>query len=254
VPLGSIWFDVPMDQYGPETYGERVADVYDEWYRPPNTRGEVALLTDLATGGPALELGIGTGRVALPLAANGVEVHGLDSSPRMIEQLRLKPGGDRIPVVVGDMAEVPVEGHFSLVYVVFNTFFMLTSQDAQVRCFRNVAAHLPAGGRFVIHAFVPDTSRIERGHDLGVREVGIDRVRLDATIYDSAAQRLDTTQVRITEQGVRFVHAKLRFAFPPELDLMAQLAGLQLESRWGSFDCQPFDAGSAFAVSVFRRP
>jgi hypothetical protein len=104
-----------------------------------------------------------------------------------------------------------------------------------------------------MHAFVPDTSRIERGQDLSVREAGLDRVRLDATTYDSNAQRLDSTQVRITEDGVRLVHTKLRFAFPPELDLMAQLAGLELEARWSTFDRQPFDADSAFAVSLFRR-
>ena len=243
-----------MDDYGPETYGERVADVYDEWYRLPDTEPECALLTELAGNGPALELGIGTGRIALPLAAAGVDVHGIESSPAMLEQLRGKPGGDAITVTIGDMADVPVDGSFTLVFVVFNTFFMLTSQEAQVRCFSNVAAHLRPGGRFLIHAFVPDTSRIERGQDLSVREVALDRVRLDATLYDSLHQRLDTTQVRIAADGVRFVHAKLRYAFPPELDLMAQMAGLELESRWGSFAGDPFTADSAFAVSVYRRP
>jgi SAM-dependent methyltransferase len=242
-----------MDDYGPETYGERVADVYDEWYTPPNTQGECDFLAELAAGGRALELGIGTGRVALPLAARGVEVHGIDSSPAMVAQLRAKPGGSDIPVVVGDMADVPVDGMFGLVFIVFNTFFMLTSQAEQIRCLRNIAPHLAPGGRFVLHAFVPDISRIERGQDLSVREAGLDRVRLDATVYDSLAQRLDTTQVRITEDGVRFVHAKLRFAFPPELDLMAQLAGLELEARWSSFLRAPFGRDSAFAVSVYRR-
>ena len=242
-----------MDDYGPETYGERVADVYDEWYAPPNTQGECDFLAEFAAGGRALELGIGTGRVAIPLAARGVEVHGIDSSPAMVAQLRSKPGGSDIPVVVGDMADVPVDGTFGLVFIVFNTFFMLTSQADQIRCLRNVAAHLAPNGRFVLHAFVPDTSRIERGQDLSVSEAGLDRVRLDATVYDSQAQRLDTTQVRITEDGVRFVHAKLRFAFPPELDVMAQLAGLELEARWSSFLRAPFGNDSAFAVSVYRR-
>jgi SAM-dependent methyltransferase len=242
-----------MEQYGPETYGERVADVYDEWYRLPDEAAEVALLTELAAGGRALELGIGTGRVSLPLAANGVTVHGIDTSRRMVEQLRAKPGGDAITVTIGDMADVAVDGTFDLIFVVFNTFFMLSSQAEQVRCFRNVAAHLAPTGRFLLHAFVPDTSRIERGQDLSVREAGLDRVRLDASTYDSVTQTLDTTQIRITESGTRFVHAKLRFAYPPEIDLMAQLAGLELEARWGSFSRQPFDAGSAFACSVFRR-
>jgi len=241
-----------MAEYGPETYGERVADVYDEWYKPVDTAAEVALLTELAAGGPALELGIGTGRVALPLAANGVEVHGLDASPAMVERMRAKTGGDAIPVTIGDMADVAVDGKFRLVFVVFNTFFQLYSQDAQLRCFANVAAHLESGGRFVLHAFVPDTSRIEAGQHLSVKEASLDRVRLDATVYDAKEQRLDTTQLRITEQGVRLVHAKLRFAWPPELDLMARLAGLELEHRWATFERQPFTSSSAFHVSVYR--
>ncbi len=242
-----------MEQYGPETYGERVADVYDEWYRLPDQDAECALLTELAGGGRALELGIGTGRIAIPLAAQGVDVHGIDSSRAMLERLRAKPGGDTITVTVGDMADVAVDGEFALVFIVFNTFFMLGSQAEQVRCLRNVAARLAPDGRFLLHAFVPDTSRIERGQDLSVREAGLDRVRLDASTYNAVEQRLETTQVRITEAGIRLVHAKLRFAFPPELDLMAELAGLTLESRWGSFTRAPFTGDSAFAVSIYRR-
>ncbi len=241
-----------MEHFGPETYGERVADVYDEWYKLVDTAAEVALLTELAAGGRALELGIGTGRIGVPLSANGVEVHGLDASPAMIEQMRAKPGGAAIPVVIGDMADVPVEGEFALVYVVFNTFFQLYSQAAQLRCFANVARRLRPGGRFLVHAFVPDTSRVEAGEHLAVKEASLDRVRLDASVFDALEQRLDTTQVRITEQGIRLVHAKLRFAWPPELDLMAELAGLTLEHRWSSFDKQPFTGASAFAVSVYR--
>jgi SAM-dependent methyltransferase len=245
-------YDWAMAEFGPETYGERVADVYDEWYSPVDSAAEIALLTELAAGGRVLELGIGTGRVALPLAANGIEVHGLDASPAMVERLRAKPGGDAIRVTIGDMADVPVDGNFALVFVVFNTFFQLFSQDAQLRCFANVAEHLDSGGRFVLHAFVPDTSRIEAGEHLSVREASLDRVRLDASVYDSTEQRVDTTQVRITEHGVRLVHAKLRFAWPPELDLMARLAGLELEHRWSTFDKQPFTSSSAFHVSVYR--
>jgi len=241
-----------MAEFGPETYGERVADVYDEWYKPVDTAAEVTLLTELAAGGRVLELGIGTGRVALPLAANGLEVHGLDASPAMVERMRAKPGGDAIPVTIGDMADVAVDGEFALVFVVFNTFFQLSSQEAQLRCMANVAAHLQARGRFVVHAFVPDTSRIEEGQHLSVREASLDRVRLDASVYDSKDQRVDTTQLRITEQGIRLVHAKLRFAWPPELDLMARLAGLELEHRWATFDKQPFSSSSAFHVSVYR--
>jgi SAM-dependent methyltransferase len=241
-----------MADFGPETYGERVADVYDDWYKPVDGAAEIALLTELAARGRVLELGIGTGRVALPLAANGLDVQGLDASPAMVERMRAKPGGVAIPVTIGDMADVGVDGKFALVFVVFNTFFQLYSQEAQLRCFANVAARLEPGGRFVMHAFVPDTSRVEAGEHLSVREASLDRVRLDASVYDSKEQRVDTTQVRITEQGVRLVHAKLRFAWPPELDLMAQLAGLELEHRWATFDKQPFTSSSAFHVSVYR--
>jgi SAM-dependent methyltransferase len=243
-----------MDHYGPETYGERVADVYDEWIHLPDDPSECALLAELAAGGRALELGIGTGRVALGLAAAGVDVHGIDASPAMVEALRAKPGGDAIPVTIGDMADVPADGPFALVYVVFNTFFMLTSQDAQLRCFRNTAARLQSGGRFLVRAFVPDTSRIERGQSLAVRDVGADMVRLDASVYDARAQLVHTTQMRITEHGVRFVHARLRFAYPPELDLMARLAGLELEHRWEGFGREPFTDASQFHVSVYRKP
>jgi len=241
-----------MDHFGPETYGERVADVYDDWYKPVDTAAEVALLAELARGGRALELGIGTGRIAVPLAAHGVEVHGIDASPAMVERMRAKPGGDAIAVTIGDMADVPVDGRFALVFVVFNTFFQLYSQETQLRCFANVARHLDPGGRFVIHAFVPDTSRVEAGEHLAVKEASLDRVRLDASVFDAQEQRLDTTQVRITEDGIRLVHAKLRFAWPPELDLMARLAGLTLEDRWATFDKQPFTGESAFHVSVYR--
>jgi len=166
--------------------------------------------------------------------------------------MRPKPGGDAIPVTIGDMADVPVDVEFALVFVVFNTFFQLYAQDAQLRCFANVARHLEPGGRFVIHVFVPDTTRVESGDHVSVREVSLDRVRLDATVFDRSEQRLDTTQVRITENGIRLVHAKMRFAWPPELDLMAGLAGLTLEHRWATFDKQPFSAASPFHVSVYR--
>jgi SAM-dependent methyltransferase len=242
-----------MTHYGPETYGEHIADVYDEWYTNLGDAEQQAdLLAELAEGGRVLELGVGTGRIALPLAARGVDMHGVDTSPAMIEKLRAKPGGDAVTTTIGDMADVPVEGAFSLVFVVFNTFFMLTSQEDQVRCFRNVAAHLTPGGRFVVGGFVPDLSRIEQGQNIGVGDVGVNTVRLDATKFDSLAQRIDVTQMRITEQGIRLVHARMRYAFVPELDLMAQLARLTLEQRWSTFDKLPFTNESAYALSVYR--
>jgi SAM-dependent methyltransferase len=239
-------------EYGPETYGERVADVYDAWYKLGDGTPEADLLTELAHGGRVLELGIGTGRVAIPLAVRGLDVHGIDTSPAMVAKMREKPGGDKIAVTIGDMADVEVDGVFDLVFVVFNTFYMLTTQDVQKRCFANVARRLAPGGRFLVHGFVPDLSRVEQGNHLSVKEAGLDRVRLDATVYEPQQQRLDATQMRITEQGIRFVHTRLRYAFPPELDLMAELAGLHLEHRWSTFDKQPFTGESAFHVSVYR--
>ena len=237
-------------------FDEPVAARYDETASERFQRDEVDptvdLLEELAAGGRALEFAIGTGRIGLPLAVRGVEVAGIELSEAMASRLRTKPGGAEIPVTIGDMADVPVDGEFALVFIVFNTFFMLTSQESQLQCFRNVAKHLVPGGRFLMHAFVPDVSRIEAGSHLGVREAGLDRVRLDATTYERIEQRLDATQMRITEQGIRFVHTRLRYAWPPELDLMAQLAGLTLDARYATFDKQPFTDESAFHVSVYR--
>jgi SAM-dependent methyltransferase len=151
-----------MDGYVSSSYGEHVADVYDEWYRLADTDATVERLAGLAGPGPVLELAVGTGRVALPLVARGLEVHGIDTSPAMVEHLRAKPGGEDVTVVIGDMADVPVSGRFSLVFVVFDTFFALPTQDEQVRCFENVARSLLPGGRFVVEGFVPDPARFDR--------------------------------------------------------------------------------------------
>src|ERR671915_1286672 len=144
-----------MNFYGDETYGERVAEVFDEWYGDYDPAA-INVLAELAGRGRALELGIGTGRIAMPLLARNVEVHGVDSAPSMVARLRAKPDGNRVPISLGNFADVSIDGEFALVYVVFNTFFALSSQDEQVRCFRNVAKHLGPGGCFVIEAFVPD--------------------------------------------------------------------------------------------------
>lgn len=164
-----------VTEYGPSTYGDRVADVYD---RMPQVLGRdtervVAALAGLAGRGPVLELGTGTGRLALPLAAGELAVHGIDASEEMIKKLRAKPGGDRIPVAIGDLADVAIDGRFSLIFVAFNTFFGLLSQEDQVRCFARVAEHLTADGVFVLEAFVPDVTRFDRGQRVGVTHVGV---------------------------------------------------------------------------------
>lgn len=241
-----------MSDYGPETYGERVAGVYDDWYDEKSV--PAAALAQLADGGPALELGIGTGRVAVPLAALGVEVHGIDASPAMVAKMHAKPGGDGIDVTIGDMADVAVEHQFALIFVVFNTFFQLLTQADQVRCFRNVAARLRPGGRFVIEVFVPDVSRFRQGQALSAAAIRTNEVRLDATRFDATTQVVDVSQIHITERGIQLVPLKIRFAYPPELDLMAQLAGFELEHRWESFGREPFTADSPGHVSVYRLP
>ncbi len=243
-----------MPDYDAASYGNRMADVYDEWFAvPSDTEDTVAFLSDLAGTGPALELGIGTGRVALPLAQRGHEVHGVDASEAMVEKLRAKAGGADIPVSLGDFAELYIEGEFSLVYVVFNTFFALLSQEDQVRCFSNVARRLREGGVFVIEAFVPDMTRWDRDQRMEARHVGDDNVVLDAAKHDPVEQRVASNHLVVSEAGVRVYPVRLRYAWPSELDLMARLAGLRLRERWGGWRREPFAASSTKHVSVYER-
>lgn len=246
-----------MEPYEPERYGERIAGVYDDIYGEKfadSLLPAVDTLADLAGGGRILELGVGTGRLALPLAARGLDVHGIDVSPAMVERLRAKAGAEAVGVTIGDFADVRVDGEFSLVVVAFNTLFMLPDQDAQVRCFANVAARLAPGGRFVVEAFVPDSSLFVRDQALTVRSVSDDELFLDASVYDPQEQVVMSSHVRITERGVRMLPLRLRFAYPSELDLMARLAGLEREAEWGSFEREPFTAESVFRVAVYRKP
>lgn len=244
-----------MEGYDASTYGDRIAEVYDELYEELfDVAGAVDLLADLARGGRVLELAIGTGRLAVPLMQRGIEVHGIDASEKMVAKLRERPGGDAVPVTMGDFADVPVDGEFALVFVAFNTLFALTTQEAQVRCFQNVAAHLVRGGRFVVEAFVPDPCRFDMHQRVDVDDVTIDKVKFDMTRHDPVAQRSDTQHVVITEAGIRMYPVVVRYAWPAELDLMAQLAGLRLEDRWGDWRKAKFDSASKFHVSVYVKP
>jgi len=243
-----------MNDYDASTYGDGVADVYDEWYSGGDPAPVVGRLAELAGDGPVLELGIGTGRVALPLARKGLAVHGIDASPAMVEKLRAKPGGSDIPVTIGDFAALAVEGEFSLVFVVFNTLFSLTSQDEQVRCFRSVAARLVPGGKFVLECFVPDLSRFDRGQRLAVTGIEQDGLRLEASLHDSVRQKVKARIVSVTEGGARFHPLEVRYCWPSELDLMARLAGLRLRDRWGGWNEEPFTAASGNHVTVYEKP
>jgi len=242
-----------MADYDETTYGERIADVYDTLTEiPTDTDEAVALLAELARGGRALELGIGTGRLALPLRARGIKVEGIDASPAMVEKLRGKPGGREIPVTMGNFAELAVDGRFGLIYVAFNTFFALLTQEDQLRCFAGVAAHLESQGAFLIEAFVPDLSRFDRGQRLQATDVEMERVRIDVARHDSVAQQIVAQHVVFTEAGTRFYPVRLRYCWPSELDLMARLAGLRLENRWGGWLRQPFSAASNKHISIYR--
>ena len=244
-----------MAEYGTETYGDRIAEIYDALYEGRlDTDSAVELLAGLAEAGPVLELGIGTGRLAVPLAERGIEVHGIDASAGMVAKLREKPGGAAMPVLLGDFADVGVDGPFSLVYVAFTTFFGLGSQDEQVRCFRNVADRLTPDGVFVIEAFVPDQTRFTSGGNLECLRVETDQVMLGATRHDAVTQTLASQYVVVGEGGIRLYPARLRYAWPSELDLMAQLAGLRLRDRWANWRREPFTATSGSHVSVYARP
>jgi SAM-dependent methyltransferase len=243
-----------VDDYEPTmSFGRDSAEIYDDVPRG-DEEAAVAFLERLAGDGPALELAIGTGRIALPLAARGVRVDGIDLSPDMVARLREKPGGEAIAVTMGDFAEVPVEGSYLLIYVVFNTLFNLLSQERQVRCFCNVAAHLAAGGAFVVEAFVPTfLTRLRDDQYVDAEAVEVDSVWLDVGRHDPVAQRLDETHVHLTRDGVRLYPIVTRYAWPSELDLMARIAGLGLKERWGGWGREPFTSTSTLHVSVYGR-
>jgi SAM-dependent methyltransferase len=244
-----------VDGYEPPSYGEAMADVYDEWYAElGDATTTVATLTRLAASGPVLELGVGTGRLAIPLAEAGLAVSGVDVSPAMLARLRAKPGGERVVATVGDMAreeDLPA-GPFAVVVVAFNTFFSLTTAEAQARCFVAVAARLAPGGTFVLEGFVPDDELIETGSRVEVRSLSAHRVVLTVSRHDAAAQRSEGQFVELTEEGgVRLRPWSLRYAPPDELDAMADAAGLVLAERWSSWDGAPFTTDSTHHVSRY---
>jgi SAM-dependent methyltransferase len=244
-----------MSTYDPTEYGSRMAAEYDDIYGDVlETDAAVRRLVELAGGGDVLEFGVGTGRLALPLVALGVRVHGVDASEAMIVRLAAKPGGAQIPVTVGNFADVSVPGRFSLVVLAFNTVFALPDQDAQVQCFENAARHLTAGGRFVVEAWVPDLTQFRDGRSVQPRAIAGDQVALVVAVHNSVEQRMTTTQVHLSDAGVRLYPANHRYAWPAELDLMARLAGLRLEHRWSDWHGRPFTDGSTAHVSVYRRP
>jgi SAM-dependent methyltransferase len=256
MPCGGRASQDQVEGFDASTYGERFADVYDDWYGDvSDVDGTSEAVARLAGGGAVLELGIGTGRLALPLAARGLEIHGIDASPAMVERLRAKPGGEALPVTIGDFADVGVEvpGGFAVVLVAYNTLFNLGSAEAQRRCFANVAVRLRPGGVFVVEAFVPAPAEDGPVGAVSPSVVEVDRVVLHVTRRDPQAQTVDGSVVSITEHGIRLRPWHIRYASPDELDAMAGDAGLQLDQRWSGWRGEPFDAGSSRHVSVYRR-
>jgi SAM-dependent methyltransferase len=236
-------------------FGERVAERYDESTAdlsvPDVVDPVVNFLIDLAFDGTALELGIGTGRIALPLAQRGVRVHGIDLSDAMVAKLRSKAGADQISVTIGDFATTTVEGRYSIAYLVFNTIMNLTTQDEQVACFRNVAAHLQPGGCFVIEVMVPDLQRLPPGER--VRAFTVSATRLGFDEYDVASQGLISHHYWAVDGKLEGDSMPFRYVWPAELDLMARLAGMSLRERWSGWNREPFTSDSTSHVSVWQK-
>jgi SAM-dependent methyltransferase len=240
----------------PEDYfGERVAERYDEsaadMFEPAVVDPVVDLLADLAGHGAALELGIGTGRIALPLAQRGVRVHGIDLSGAMVARLRAKPGAEQIGVTIGDFAATTVEGRFSVAYLVFNTIMNLTTQDGQIACFQNVAAHLQPGGCFVIEVMVPALQRLPPGET--VRAFNVSPTHLGFDEYDVASQGLISHHYSVVDGDLDVLSMPFRYVWPSELDLMARLAGMTLRERWSGWRREPFTSDSVKHVSVWEK-
>jgi SAM-dependent methyltransferase len=237
-------------------FDERVAARYDEsspeMFDPMVVDPAVDFLVELAGNGRALELAIGTGRIALPLSQRGVPVHGIDMSNAMVARLREKPGGADIGVTIGDFATTTVEGPFAVAYLVFNTISNLTTQAAQVACFRNVAAHLEPGGCFVIEVGVPRLQQLPPGETLLVNYVNETKWGFDE--FDVARQGLISHHFRSTDGQVERNSVPFRYTWPSELDLMAELAGMRLRERWSGWQREPFTSESDKHVSVWEKP
>ncbi len=241
-----------MSEHDARVYGDRIADVYDEWFPHDmlQTAASIERLAELAGRGPVLELGIGTGRVTAPLAERGLEVHGIEASRAMVDKLREKPGGERLHVTVGDIAEADVAGSFSLVLAIGDTLNLLSTQGQQLACLKRFAAKLVDGGVFVVEGIVPapgmsGSVRVERIED--------DEVRLFVSHGDPSKQELSAAHLILRADGVRIIPIHGRSIPPAELDLMASLAGLRLRERWGGWVREPFSAQSRRHVSVYER-
>ena len=238
--------------YDPSAYGRDIADEYDALYESiPDTDEAVACLAELAGDGPVLELGIGTGRLALPLAERGLEVHGVEASEEMVTQLTAKPGGDEIPVEVASFDDYELDRRFSLIVLALHTIYGLPTPEHQVRCFTTAARHLLPGGALVIEASLLDVGSFRAGQAVRPRFSSDGRVELQIHRYDPVSQRLEWTNVHLYDGGVRLNSGTNLYASPHEFDLMARIAGLRLRERWGGWSREPFTVESTRHVSVY---
>jgi SAM-dependent methyltransferase len=242
-------------RHGKGFFGERAASVYDEraadMFAPAVVKPVVDMLADFAGQGRALEFGIGTGRIALPLAKRGVRVVGIDDSEAMVARLRAKTGADQVNVAIGSFATTRVAGEFTLVYLIFNTIFNLVTQDEQVACFQNAAAHLASGGRFVVETHVPDLQRLPVGQTIIPYRAEPEGISFD--VYDVVTQRFSSQHYVFADGRVEAYPVEFRYAWPSELDLMARIAGLNLRERWGGWQREPFTSVSRAHVSVYQK-
>jgi len=240
-----------MPEYDPAYFGSHWAQVYDDVYPAlPDERDCIECLTALAGRGPVLELGIGTGRVALPLARRNVEVHGIEASLEMVTKLREKPGGKDLLVRVGNLVDIAVEDEYTLIFAIFNTLSYVTNQNDQARCFVNVARHLSSDGIFVVEDGVPVPGS---GRGIQVKELRSDRVTLLVAQRDHVTQRVSQQLVLMDQNGrIRLIPDTYRYIWPSELDLMAKIAGLRLRERWGDWRRGPFTSSSVKHISVYE--
>lgn len=234
------------------SYGEKISKKYDDWY-PSYDEKMIDRLEEMAGKGRVFELGIGTGRVAIPLIERGIDIAGLDSSPAMLEKLKEKKGGEKIPVQIGSFSSFKTEENYDLVFIVFNSLFALQSQEEQVNCFKCVEKILNPGGKFIVEAFVPDPTRFPGGQAVRTIDLDGESVKLECSKHDAAKQTVITQTVDLSEEGVNLYPLKIRYIWPAEMDLMGRLAGLKLKERWSDWQQTPFVKNSSNHISVYEK-
>ncbi|MFC1466076.1 MAG: class I SAM-dependent methyltransferase [Candidatus Brachytrichaceae bacterium NZ_4S206] len=245
-----------MAKVGLSNYGDDWAYIYDELFQDRDDLSVVSeTLASLTGDGPVLEFGIGTGRLALPLAERGLKVYGIDNSEEMLKRMWAKPGADKITAIVGDCTKDSIgeAGTFSLVFIAFTTLFLLGPQDVQVECFKNAACHLRKGGVFVVEAFVHDRTRFHQFQEVVTTKIGENVVGFRVGMLDPVNQVLRTQHIELTPDGIRFRPNWLRYVYPSEMDLMARLAGMRLRERWSSWSRAPFTAESSTQIGVYEK-